>query len=169
MARDCVTLSLLVVCFLTGCHSEPKPKEGESMDSLVGSTAEAVIAKLGTPLNTTVLSLAPLEPALHSAQEIEEYNRRLVAKVLCYDDVIVRINIKGVVTHVTERKEIPRLVGKTIAEVMTTLGEPVYFRSRMGGKEPVYMECWLDFDSQGIVRAARAVWPRTTGSLPKQG
>ncbi|MCX6033530.1 MAG: hypothetical protein NTV38_00925, partial [Chloroflexi bacterium] len=90
------------------------------MDSLVGSTAEAVIAKLGTPLNTTVLSLAPLEPALHSAQEIEEYNRRLVAKVLYYDDVIVRINIKGVVTHVTETNEIPRLAGKTIAEVITT-------------------------------------------------
>ena len=126
------------------------------MASLVGSTEGEVIAKLGTPPNTTVPSLVFLEPGLHSAQEIEEHNRRLVAKVLYYDDVIVRINIKGVVTHVTEMKEIPRLVGKTIAEVMTILGEPVYFVSGTGGKEPVYMECWLDFDSQGIVRAARA-------------
>jgi hypothetical protein len=145
---------VVLACVFAGCNATPAP-EGGKADSLVGKSGKEVIARLGKPKHSMGPSLCTILPGTYSDEKMRKYRARTTRYALYYDDVIIRINLDDIVTHVTIRDKILSLVGRRVEDVAEVLGEPEGKLTVDAGHGPFYVEFHVTVNSDGLVTAVR--------------
>jgi hypothetical protein len=150
-----IPLGLALACLSGGCEGAADPGGGNK-NSLVGLSQKQVVARLGRPEGGITLSLPAVRPGTYSEEEMQLYRQATTLITMRYKDILLRLNMNGVVTHVTDRAALAPLVGKSMQEVVAVLGEPERYVTTIEGiRQPVYIECSVTLDSRGVVTSVK--------------